>query len=219
MWSQYADFTDERRTVLEKMGDFFEKTVRENFPAKTDASSYKAFFNCIFVDGAVHESLYILQVDRQKLAEINADLFKDENYYFFYARYVAILDTGNISIHDCTTGEHDSVPTIRYCTSRIPTDMWWWYDCPHNRYGYMKRLTEQYVENPVICSFDTLSKAAGDFYMNSFVPVVLNNKLQEMSDPVVKQLAAVFFWRHICFCGGVDLVRRKRFCAECEFVK
>jgi hypothetical protein len=43
----------------------------------------------------------------------------------------------------------------------------------------------------------------------------LGRNIKEVSAPVVKQLGAVIFWRYICFCGGVDLVRRKGFCDEC----
>jgi hypothetical protein len=76
----YSDFTPERQLIAEKMGEFFDVTIRKNFPAKTDTASYKAFFNCFFVGNAAPESQYILQIDREKLKEINVELFKDKNY-------------------------------------------------------------------------------------------------------------------------------------------
>jgi hypothetical protein len=46
----------------------------------------------------------------------------------------------------------------------------------------------------------------------------LGRNLQEVSNPVVKQLGAVIFWRYICFCGGVDFVKRKGFCDEYRII-
>jgi hypothetical protein len=59
-WEKYANFTPERQIVLEKMGDFFEKTIRENFPAETDTSSYKAFFyvSCIIAPLPIFHMLF-----------------------------------------------------------------------------------------------------------------------------------------------------------------
>jgi hypothetical protein len=42
----------------------------------------------------------------------------------------------------------------------------------------------------------------------------VQNNLREISNPLVKQLAAVVFWRYICFCGGVDMVKQKGFCGD-----
>jgi hypothetical protein len=63
---------------------------------------------------------------------------------------------------------------------------------------------------------DAYMKLARSYAPTQFIMCVLNEKLQEMSNPAVKQLAAVIFWRYICFCGGVDLEKRTGFC-DCEW--
>jgi hypothetical protein len=214
--SKYVDFTPERQSVLEKMSDFFDKTIRENFPAKADTSSYKAFFHCMLIDQAQFQSMYILQIDRKKLAEINADLFKDENYYFFYTRYLVYQDNG-LSDSIRYRIYHDSVPTERAYTPDISRhdNTWWWYSLHLNRDGYIRQVVERNIENPLIREVDYVMRASGDFGFLPFMTSALNINLREMSDPVVKQLAAVALWRHVCFCGGVDLARRKGFCSSC----
>jgi hypothetical protein len=196
------------------MGDFFDKTIRENFPAETDTSSYRAFLNCIFAE-ADYESQYILQVDRQKLAEINAELFKDENYYFFYAVYVPIVRDGSSKI-PTTDCRHDSVPTIVYYTSKISTDSWWWYSFPYNPDGYLRQVIAQHKENPMIRDAEADIIASGTYDMTLFVLNIFCCNLREISNPTVQQLGATVFWRYICFCGGFDMVKRKRFCSQCS---
>jgi hypothetical protein len=209
---KYVDFTPERQSVLEKMGEFFNETIRENFPAKTDSSSYKAFFYCIF-NNTGYESQNILQIDRKRLAKINAELFKEENYYFFYAKYLTILENDDLEISH--SDEHDSVPTVRSYTTRVPnpTDTWWWYVFPYNRDGYMQQVVKLHSDNPVIRRAGDDMRASGGFSITLLSGNVQNN-LHEISNPLVKQLAAVVFWRYICFCGGVDMVNRKGFCCD-----
>jgi hypothetical protein len=214
---KYANFTPERQAVLEKMGEFFDKTIRENFPAKTDSSSYKAFFYCIF-NKAGYESQNILQIDRKRLAEINAELFKEENYYFFYARYFTIQ--ANDTLEMLPNSDHlDSIPTMRVYVSDIRRmeGMWWWYIFPYNPFpgGYMQQVVKLHSDNPVIYRAGDDMRASGGFSITLLGGNIQNN-FQEISNPIVKQLAAVVFWRYICFCGGVDMVNRKRFCDECS---
>ncbi|MDR1130561.1 MAG: hypothetical protein LBK96_06230 [Prevotellaceae bacterium] len=99
--ANYTDFTPERQSTLEKMGDFFEETVLDNFPAETDTASLK------------------------------------------------LIRSYNVT---------------------------------------------------------------------RFIMSVLNGKLHEMSSPEVRQLAAVVFWRYVCFCGGIDLEKRTGFC-DCEWFR
>jgi hypothetical protein len=198
---------------VEKMGEFFDRTIRENFPAETDTVSYKAFFNCIFAK-TDHESQYILQVDRQRLSEINTELFKDENYYFFYARYLPILTDEFSEIPQDSDHRHDSVPTIMYYTSKFPTDSWWWYSFPYNPDGYLRLVMAQHKENPMIRDADAEITASRDYSMMLFCLNILGHNLREISNSTVKQLGAAVFWRYICFCGGVDLVKRKGFCCN-----
>jgi hypothetical protein len=227
---KYANFTPERQIVLEKMGKFFDETIRENFPAETDTLSYKAFFRCIFLN-ADYEYQYILPIDRKKLAEINAELFKDEIYYFFYARYLTIPVKDSSSdvyeINAIRMDYPDSIPTIKNYVAtnfRRPEFMWWWYSFPRNPYsgGYLQQLINRHPENPVVCEVDTVLQAMGGVYSDFNAILFISNvlyQLHEISDPVVKQLAAVVFWRYICFCGGVDLINRKIFCDECVSVE
>ncbi|MDR1897370.1 MAG: hypothetical protein LBR10_11330 [Prevotellaceae bacterium] len=213
IWNDYANFTLERQLALEKMGDFFDQTIRENFPTKADTSSYRAFFHCVLYNGGVSEIPYILKIDRKKLAKINEDLFKDENYYFFYARYLTVRvkeHSEEVQYRDV----HDSVPTIRFYTTDSRRTGTSYYSFHYNPEGYMRRIAEQNLENPLISRMDADMKAAGNFSLTVFLGNALYFNLPEMSKPVVKQLTAVIFWRYICFCGGVDLVGRKMFC-EC----
>jgi hypothetical protein len=197
------------------MGEFFDKTIRDNFPKETDTTSYKVFFNCLFTGNDLPESQYILQIDRKKLEEINAELFKDKNYYFFYVRYLLILVKNS---HEVSMEQYDnnSIPTIRkYIKNPERTDTWWWYDSPVNFEGYIQRLIEQHEENPLIRDAAIDMKLSGSYGISLFALNVLGRNLREISNPVVKQLGAVLFWRYICFCGGIDLIRRKGFYDEC----
>jgi hypothetical protein len=210
---KYVNFTPERQMVLKKMGDFFEKTVRENFPAKTDTSSYKAFFKCIMHNGTVTDIPYIIKVDREKIAEINTDLFKGEIYYFFYARYLTIpLKNGNERFQHY----NDTIPTVRsYTLADVHREIKTWYPLLYNPDGYMRRIVEQNIEDPLIRDMNEVMELTHSYDIIQFMIDVLNGKLREMTNPVIKQLSAVLFWRYICFCGGIDLESRKGFCDEC----
>ncbi|MDR1169616.1 MAG: hypothetical protein LBK97_02130, partial [Prevotellaceae bacterium] len=59
---------------------------------------------------------------------------------------------------------------------------------------------------------------SNSYAVTQFIRHILNGHLGEMSNPVVKQMASVFFWRYICFCGGVDLEKRTGFC-DCEWFR
>jgi hypothetical protein len=217
--ADYSNFTPERQSIVENMGDFFDKTIRENFPAETDTASYHTFFNCFFVGNVPPESQYILHIDRKKLAEINAELFKDKNYYFFYIRYLLIPVKNSPEVPPEGTLEeynNDSIPIIRkYVNNPEQTNIWWWYYTPLNFKGYISRLVEQHEENPLIRDVGNDMKLVRSYGVSLFVLNALGRNLREISNPVVKQLGAVIFWRYICFCGGIDLVRRKGFCDEC----
>jgi hypothetical protein len=210
---KYANFTIERKLVLEKMGEFFDKTIRANFPAETDTMSYKAFFHCIFIKDTFPESQYILQVDRKRLTEINAELFKDENYYFFYSRYSLISVKSSKS--DNYYYDNDSIPTfIRYLDDiyRWRNAMGWWYYVPKNHNGYFRRIMEQYADNPSIRNINAYMEATMDIDISIYMGSRFD--IREMNTPLMKQFAAVMFWRYICFCGGVNFVERKGLCDE-----
>ena len=77
----YNQLTTERHLVLNKMGEFFDETIRKNFPAEVDVQSYMNFQNCFWQTGVVEGFHIVLDIDRAKLNEINQILFKDLNYY------------------------------------------------------------------------------------------------------------------------------------------
>jgi hypothetical protein len=214
MWEKYANFTPERRIVLEKMGDFFEKTIRENYPEKMDSSSYKEFFRCIIDNSSVSDMPYVIQVNRKKLAKINDALFKDEIYYFFYAKYLTIkMEDGN----EMFQHYDDTIPTVRsYTNKNTHYEIQTWYPVLYNPDGYIQRILEESIENPAIYEMNKVMKLSRNYDIIGLITnLLIVGNLREMSNPVVKQLTAMFFWRYICFCGGVDLVRRKGFCDEC----
>jgi hypothetical protein len=197
------------------MGEFFDKTICENFPAETDTMSYKAFFHCIFFKDTLPESQYILLVDRKKLAEINAMLFKDEIYYFFYSRYL-LIPTKDSSKSGNYYYDNDSIPTItRYLDNiyRWRNAIRWWYYVPKNHNGYFQHIMEQYADNQSIRNIKAYMEATWDIDLSIYRNYTVD--LREMNTPVMKQLAAVMFWRYICFCGGVNFVERKESCNEC----
>jgi hypothetical protein len=210
---KYANFTPERQNILEKMGVFFDEIVRENFPAKTDTSSYKAFFKCIVYNGSVTNIPYVMQVDRRKLAKINNELFKDEIYYFFYAKYLKIpIKNGN----EMFQRYNDTIPVVRYYTPDTLREIKTWYPVLYNPDGYIQRILEQSIENPVIYEMNDVMKFSGSYDIVMLITnFLITGNLREISNPVIKQLATVFFWRYICFCGGIDLESRKGFCDEC----
>jgi hypothetical protein len=212
----YSDFTPERQLTVEKMGDFFDETVRANFPAKMDTSSYKAFFKCIMYNGGVSDIPYIMQVDRKKLAKINADLFQNEIYYFFYAQYLTIYVTNLLDDTLQYRDYNDTIPTVRsYSTPSPFRQITSWYPFLYNTDGYIQRTVTQNMENSLIRDMNVETKLTHSYDITLFIRHILNGNLREISNPVMKQMASVFFWRYICFCGGVDLVERKGFCDEC----
>ncbi|MDR2424847.1 MAG: hypothetical protein LBD59_09020 [Prevotellaceae bacterium] len=182
--------TPAQQSVLKKMGAFFDKTVKENFPAKNDTLSYKAFLHCLLIDCGIHEAQYILQVDRKKLAKINAELFTDENYGFFYNKQYE---------------KKKDIPCWYY-----------YYHCPYNSEGYFPRVCKQHANNPLFQEIDSAMKYMHSFSCIIFMSVLMNLHLQEIRNPEVQQFVAFVFWRYLCFCGGVDLISRKGFCTTCK---
>jgi hypothetical protein len=211
----YTRFTPERRAVLAQMGEFFDRTVCENFPSEHDTLSYKHFFRCILTDEGIP---FVVHVNRDRLKEINHVLFKNENYWFFYARHLIIPVKQHSEMqqhHDCL----DSVPAVRYYTmdSRRRTEIiYGGLFFPRNPNGYFRSLTEKEGDNPLVRDMVRDMELAGDFSITLFMNNVMHRNLREISNPIVKELMAVVFWNHLCFCGGVDLVNRKGFCETCN---
>jgi hypothetical protein len=202
---QYGYFTPERQSILVQMGRLFERTVRENFPAGTDSLSYMHFFECIRQNMSMNKAPFVLYVDRHELQAINQRLFKDENYYFFYKKYVIVPENELLKIHQ------DSVPVKR---TSAPASTGILLLAPIlNKDGYIREVTEW---NRVVLSAQYLMRAFGDIGMTVFVEGVLHDGLREISAPAARELCAVLFWRHLCYCGGVDLVNRKCFCEPCH---
>lgn len=206
----YKYFTPERRIVLAKMGDFFDETVRNNFPAETDTLSYKYFGKC-FARQDGDNGTFIMDVDRVKLKEINQMLFKDHNYYFFYARYV-YLDKPLPDNETCT--DTDSVPTVRIYRPRNQRMLgfWWLFGSLLNPAGYIKTIPE---DNFAVRDMHRDLEAAGAMSISMFASNILGVNVRETSNPVIKELCAVVFWRYLCICGGVNLAERKNFCETC----
>lgn len=199
----YAYFTVERRQVLRAMGEFFDQTIRENFPAITDTLSYKCFYECIIKTSS--KVPFIVQVNRDQLEKINQILFKDENYYFFYALRLEDVGSGNKDSY------RDSVPTVRYNTSNnyhsttLPVPQL-------NKDGYIR---EYKGKNSSIIQAKDIMMVAGDISIILFTANILNTNLRTASDPEVKEFSAVLFWRYLCYCGGIDLENRKEYCDNC----
>lgn len=181
--------TATQQSVLKKMGAFFDETIRDNFPAKIDTLSYKSFFHCLLIDCGIREALYILQVDRKKLAKINAELFKDENYCFFYDNQY-VKDSEHIFTH-------------------------YFFRCPYNPEGYFPQFFKQHINNPMVKEIDSIKKISGSFNFTLFMHVTLHFHLEEIRNPEIQQFVSFIFWRYLCFCGGVDLITRKGFCTAC----
>lgn len=202
--SKFTHFTPERQHILSEMGKFFDQTIRKNFPSEIDSSSYRHFFECL-VHQPKPDALFVLDIDRNKLNEINKILFKDHNYYFFYMRQLEHSES-NLPTKDY----QDSVPTIRY-SSNIKH-----HSCLRGVYlncdGYVRTINSP---NPVIREMQHLMQTAGDIGLFMFALNILNGNLSEISEPTVKEMGAVLFWGHLCFCGGIDLKIRKGFCEKC----
>ena len=208
----YTYFTSERRQVLHEMGKFFDQTIRENFPAETDTLSYKYFSNTLARYTGVN-GIYILNVDRSRLREINRMLFKDHNYYFFYVRYLHV-DKG-ASGHSTHLGM-DSVPTVRdnRPAHEKSIGFWWLFGDILNKGGYIGVVPE---DNPAIRDMRSDLELTIDLSITVFLPNVLGVNLREVSKPEVKELCAVVFWRYLCASGGINLVERQNFCDHCAF--
>jgi len=205
----YNHFTPERQQVLSMMGEFFDETIRKNFPATVDTLSYKKFYDCFYQNESLGH--IILIVDRDKLREINQLLFKDHNYFFFYSRYIHIReDTPPVY----TDIESDIVPTVRGFAPGI--NMAKYGTMPFlNRNGYIKVANEDNIAVKIAKEDIEIS---GDLTVTLIFENLMQANLREISQPVVKELLAVVFWRWICICGGVNLVERKPYCEPCVSV-
>ena len=205
----YRQFTPERRQVLSKMGEFFDETIRKNFPAETDTLSYLKFNKCVALAGF---EKVILNVDRERLKEINQMLFEDQNYYFFYGRYIYMGKIPPSGYTESTVV--DSVPTRRYYSSRSITETFGFGVGPIlNLDGYIKVVPE---DNPAIKRTKENMIYAGDFSITIFMCDVMGINVREVSHSVVKELCAVAFWRYICSCACIDLIGRQSFCEPNE---
>jgi len=203
----YSQFTPERHLVLNKMGEFFDETIRENFPAEIDTVSYINFTVCLYQ--TVAEGFYfVLDIDRDKLKEINKMLFKDHNYYFFYNR---VIDMWPV---DPRGYEYpvDSVPTSREFGSFRASERFKRkkYTIPPslNRNGYIS-VPE---DDPVVKYVKEDFFKAGDLSPSGYYSYGL---LHELSQPV-KEYLAVVYWKYLCLLGGVDMEERKPICETCN---
>ena len=203
----YTKFTPERRLVLNKMGEFFDQTIRKNFPAEIDTVSYKNFTVCLWQ--TVTEGFpIVLNVDKDKLKEINKILFKDHNYYFFYCRVIDMWPMRLTSDYLKEPHPVDSIPTYRSINSRgvkrqkyvIPPRLYW--------DGYIKMPEE----DPVVKYVKEDFVLAGDLSPSAYHYTGL---FRELSQPV-KEYLAVVYWKYLCFLGGIDLEERKPICETCN---
>ena len=205
---EYKNFTPERRQILSKMGDFFDETVRKNFPAETDTISYLFFHECYLQTGGTQR--FVLNVDRDKLKEINQMLFQDHNYYFFYAHYYIYVGKMPPPGYIEPKGV-DSVPTVRHIGGN--NNGKFGYHPVLNMDGYINVVPD---ENPAIKRTKEDMKVAGGLSLTIFMSNVMGINVREISQPSVKELCAVAFWRYVCNWGGIDLVGRKPFCEPCD---
>jgi len=206
----YNQFTPERRQILSKMGIFFDETIRKNFPSETDNMSYLHFLKCFAQTGGIGH-LITLDVDRDRLKEINQMLFKDHIYYFFYVRYIYM---GRIIPLDYREPiEEDTVPTKRVFLARSD-DRYGIYPIL-NKDGYIKIVPD---DIPAIKLVKEEMSLTGDLSITIFMNNVMGINVREVTKPIVKELCAVVFWRYICNCGGVDLVERKQYCESCDLL-
>jgi len=200
----YNHFTPERRQVLSKMGEFFDETIRKSFPAEIDTLSYLKYVDCIAPLGPFN--YVVLDIDRNKLKEINQLLFKDQNYYFIYARYIYMGQKIPLDYK----APIDSIPTLRGFALRKPT----YEPLPILNYeGYIKVVPD---DVPAIELMKEEVRLANGMSLTIFMCNLMGVNVREVSNPVVKELCAVVFWRYICWCAGIDLVNRKPFCEPCD---
>jgi len=203
----YSQFTTERRLVLNKISEFFDETIRKNFPAEIDTLSYLKFMKCIAVSSFEN---VILNVDRVRLKEINQMLFKDHNYYFFYSQYIYM---GKIPPTEyLETIVEDSIPTRRVFGTRSFNGTFG-VGPILNFDGYIKVVPD---DNPIIRNTKEDIMIAGDLSITIFLCNVMRTNVREISHPIVKELCAVVFWRYICSCACIDLIGRKSFCEPTE---
>ena len=202
----YNCFTPERRQVLNKMGEFFDETIRKNFPAKIDTMSYYYFHNCFWQTGA--EGFHIvLDIDRAKLKEINQILFKDHNYYFFYAKYIYM---GQIPDEFPFPSFVDSVPTDRrYGRTNIKKYI---ITPVLNQNGYIKVMPDDNL---------LIKQVKEDIALAGVAPTptswaIVQDMWSEVSNPQVKEYLAVMYWKYICILAGIDLEERKPICEMCD---
>ena len=205
----YNHFTPERQHVLSKMGEFFDETIRKNFPAETDTLSYYNFIMCVITSEGFDR--VILNIDRNRLKEINQMLFEDHIYYFFYARYIyTVRRRGEPLTIEPTSDIIDTIPTIR-TSGPYPSNFGYY---PVLNYaGYINVVPDN---NPAIKCVKEDMAAAGELSLIIFMSNVMFINVREVSQPVVKELCAVVFWRYLCICAGVDLIERKPFCEPCD---
>jgi hypothetical protein len=195
-------FTPERQLLLEKMAVFFDETVRENFPAEVDTLSYEKFLRCIIHNGCPSDFQFIQKIDREKLSEINTVLFQDENYYFFFSGDWSLPENDTVS-------NPDHRRRIRYrgeFCHFFPKNP----GSPEPNDGYMRYTLKQYADNPLFREINDHIKISGEFGTVLFMTIVLNLHLCELSKLTVKQFTSVVLWSYLCYCGGVDLPRRKK---------
>jgi len=203
----YSQFTPERRLVLNKMGEFFDETIRKNFSAEIDTLSYKNFTVCLWQTGT--EGFYlVLGIDRAKLKEINQMLFRDHNYYFFYNR---VIDMWPI---DPSEYEYplDSVPASREFGSFSASER-----LKRKKYTIQPNLNRSgYIavpeENPVVMYVKKDFALAGDLSPGAYY---YEGLFRELTQPV-KEYLAVVYWKYLCILGGIDLEERKPICEPCN---
>ena len=205
----YSQFTPERRLVLNKMGEFFDETIRKNFPTNVDTLSYINFQNCFWQTVAEGFPL-VLNVDKKKLKEINQILFKDHNFYFFYVRVIDMWPSRLTK--DYVHPVEDSIPTHWSINSRGVKRQKYLITPELNRKGYIT-VPE---DDPVVKYMkENYAKAGGLSPTNYSIEFMVRELSHELSQPV-KEYLAVIYWKYLCILAGVDMEERKAICETCD---
>ncbi len=206
---RFRFFTPERKELCQRMGAFFDETIKSNFPGDVDSLSYKAFLQCMLNSQVKYKHL-IFQVDREKLNDINQDLFKDKNYYFFYARQV-YDERGKDGPLEVVRERSldDTIPTVKLLFRRM-LDVYrhYQYYSYLNYGGYIERIG-QLPDSTGIVKAVKFWLETGTYVHVFDYQAYYTYHLEETSDPIAKELGAVLFWNYLCYCANIDLEGRK----------
>lgn len=205
-YTSCASIEKEREEIVIKMQKYFEHTLQENYGNCPDTTLYRMFF-----ENYNDNDDYILHTNREKIKEINTELFQDSIYSFFYDNIYVVSTYDSIKImREQLASELKYGRVISQRDANGTTKFRFKYETYCNQYEYLeKRIFINSGSSKIIKGAATYSVAQYQQNMKILAGIILEFP-EELKLAIVKEYIAVVYWNYICQCSNYNLHQRKK---------